>query len=193
VSAPADLGYRVDVQIDRRAVHVPRASTLGYGKYRAQPGDWIVWSFPISDSDDTARGPDSIGRVLGRVAYAPAIGTDGRAIRNWIAVLRLSSEGTHASVYWVNPEWVSRVHAHRADIGAFWQWFASDAAIANGYAWTIAAGHYGALSANQADPDSLPNGTDWSFAAKLARFAEYWDRAGSVIRDLFGDRIVRGA
>lgn len=58
-----------DATIDRKAVRLPNACTLGYGKYRAQYGDLVTFKEHYTDSTYGTR----IGRVAGRIVYAPAI------------------------------------------------------------------------------------------------------------------------
>jgi len=73
---------RTDATIDGRQVHVPNASHLGYDKWVAQVGDWVVWSYEPGTGD-------CIGRMIGRVHYAPPCG-ETPAIKDYIEVLQLS-------------------------------------------------------------------------------------------------------
>ena len=62
-------GWRVDVNVEgtipfvltNKAVHLPNATTLGYGKWRAEPGDFIEFA------DSEASSHRETGRVLGSV------------------------------------------------------------------------------------------------------------------------------
>ncbi len=161
---------RRDATIDRRFVRCPKASTLAYGKWRAQVHDWIVWRYP--ESDGTPGDGPHIGRMIGRIAYAPSLGETGQ-IKDWILVLALSSDHTHAYERWIDPAWVSQVNGPHEDIAAFLTWFASP--TLPDVHWLRHAGEYGTLSANQATDE--PWRTQWSFAGKLTHFAEYWERA----------------
>lgn len=92
---------RTDVQIDRKQVHCPNASGIGYGKYKAQFGDIVIAS---------ADGHVTIGRVAGRIAYATAIGEDRGPIRDWLVVVALSSNLTFPMERWINPADVIEVY-----------------------------------------------------------------------------------
>ena len=108
---------RTDAQIDRVQVKLPNASTLGYGKWKAQTGDWIAWDIP---------GNSGFGRVAGRVHYAPAICEDKGPIRDWILVIMFSCEMTSVHEMWVNPEWVTRCYNHNDYQIALWRFMQSD-------------------------------------------------------------------
>lgn len=95
--------HRADASITiagkRAIVKLPNTSALGYGNRTASPGDWIVFDL----GRGTERSDVHYGRVLGRVDAAGWDGADKTPIKGWIAVMRLSSLGTHAFEFWVNP------------------------------------------------------------------------------------------
>jgi hypothetical protein len=147
---------------DRRFVRCPKASTLAYGKWRAQVGDFVVYTYPDG-------GPTETGRMISRIVYAAGFDTV-TDVRNWIEVLTLNQELTHAYVRWVNPDWVSRVYAAAPDTARFLAWYAGPLPaddVIRGMA------EYGTLSANQ--QADYPH---WDFAGKLKSYQEYVDRAG---------------
>ncbi len=140
----------------RQSQYLPNASTLGYGKYRAQVGDWVT--FKAGDQLQ-------IGRMVGRVKDTDPIATEERRPIGFLAVLTLSMELTHAYVRWVDPADVTEVHANVPDIGRFLAWFCGALPDAETCAYL---GEYGALSACQGE-EIIGNGYDASFAAGLAR------------------------
>ena len=87
---------RKDATIDRRQVPCPNASLIGYGKRNAQVGDVIRFE---------EHGRIRLGRMIGRIEYAPAIGETPR-IKNWILAVCLGEDLTHMAERWVNPETV---------------------------------------------------------------------------------------
>jgi hypothetical protein len=90
---------RTDAQIDRKQVYCPNASTLGYGKHKAQFGDVVVF-----EENNTLR----VGRVAGRIKYAPPCG-DTPAIRGHLLVIGLNDSLTSVYERWLNPSDVTRV------------------------------------------------------------------------------------
>lgn len=157
---------RMDATIDGRFVRVPNATHLAYDKWKAQVGDWVRW--------DDDRGFSGIGRMIARVHYAPALG-DSPVINNWIEVLRLNADLTHAYPRWINPAWVRQVHAAVPDITRFLAWFAGPLPNRD---QCIGMAQYGSLSANQ-----QADKPEWDFAGKLARYEEYRTRAGREYSD----------
>jgi len=85
---------RTDATIDRRQVRLPNASTLGYGKWKAQVGDLVVFK--------ETEHHYSHGRMIGRVHYAS--GHDGQPIRDYILVIVLNETLDHTYERWVNPK-----------------------------------------------------------------------------------------
>jgi len=92
---------RTDTIIDRKLVKCPNASTLGYGKWKAQFGDIVLWK----DSEGI-----HIGRVAGRIQYAPALGSETPAIRNHLLIVALSRNHTFPMERWVDPQEVIEVY-----------------------------------------------------------------------------------
>ncbi len=150
---------RTDITIDGRQVRCPHASTLGYGKWKAQLGDWVSWTQP-TDGD---HGVNNIGRMIGRVAYDPQGECTG-----WIVVLSLGMEMTTVFERWVRPEWVFQVHANTPDIARFLAWYAGQLPDVD-YLRRMC--EYGAGKANQ-----NPDWPDWDHARGLERFGEYLAR-----------------
>ncbi len=88
------------IRLDRKQVMLPNASTLGYGLYKAKPGNWIMWS------DD---GHTRIGRVIGRIAEADRVaGKPYDYCVGWLVVMRLYDDMDHAGINWVEPKKVTR-------------------------------------------------------------------------------------
>lgn len=87
---------RTDVTIDRKQVHLPNASTLGYGKFKAQHGDVVLFK------QDPSIGQLTIGRVVGRIASAPRIGDDPD-LRGHLVVVALTQSITSPMERWVDP------------------------------------------------------------------------------------------
>ena len=109
------LKQKADLQIDRKLVICPNASTLGYGKWKAQLGDIIVYQESTYEAKDlsTKVNPHNhtrVARVIGRVAYAPPLESDEKPIRNYLLVSALSEDLTFAMERWVNPEDVIRIY-----------------------------------------------------------------------------------
>jgi hypothetical protein len=95
---------RTDATIDKRQVRCPNASHIGYSKWKAQVGDLIVWR-----EGDLKR----IGRMIGRVHYAPALTGDRAPIRDYILVVGIGDMLQHTFERWVNPRDVERVEKIR--------------------------------------------------------------------------------
>lgn len=81
---------RTDVIIDRKQVYLPNVSTIGYYKIKAQFGDMI-------------RTKDYIGRVIGRISYAPKLSTNDPDVRGWLVCLVFGSNFTFPMERWINP------------------------------------------------------------------------------------------
>lgn len=156
---------REDVTIDRQLVHCPNASTLGYGKYRAQVGDWITYREMYTDGSFNER----VGRMIGRIAYAPPCG-ETPAIKGFILAAVLTCEMTSVAERWINPADVMRVHANAPDIVNFLQWFAGPELTRN-VDWTRRAMEYGCLKPNQ-----NAEWPEWNMTESIKRFQEYYDR-----------------
>lgn len=109
---------RTDCTIDKQQVICRNASTLGYGKYKAQVGDVIAWR-------DSTEGDTRIGRMIGRIKYAPSLMGDKGPVRNYILAVQLGMEMTSISERWVNPDSVYSVQSIR-DHRAVTEYFLSD-------------------------------------------------------------------
>lgn len=108
---------RIDIVIDRKQVHLPNASTLGFGKYKAQYGDCVLFS---------EGGQRTMGRVIGRIAYAPKMDNDPD-LRNYLVVIALGSNLSFPMERWVDPASVSECFNPQdfgnRDIAAFMSFF----------------------------------------------------------------------
>lgn len=91
---------RHDVTIDKRQVTCPNASVIGYGKRNAQVGDVIRFE---------ENGIPRIGRMIGRIAFAPAICGEKKHIEGYILAVCLGIELTHLAERWVDPATVTYV------------------------------------------------------------------------------------
>lgn len=80
---------------DRKKVICPNSSCIGYSSNVAKPGYWISYKNGFDSQ--------SIARVLGRIASPHDVG-------GFLAVMRLSMVGTHASIAWVDPKDVSECY-----------------------------------------------------------------------------------
>lgn len=90
---------RTDVTIDKKQVHCPNTSRLGFDKSKAQVGDLILFS--EGERIITAR-------MIGRIAYAPQC-AETPPIRGWILAICLNDSLDHTFERWVNPADVLRV------------------------------------------------------------------------------------
>lgn len=105
---------RTDAIIDDLSVICPNASTLGYAKLTARRGDLIRYEERYVGG---ASG-DRLARVIGRIAYAPAL-SETPAIKNFLLVLALSDSGTFCYERWIDPKDVREVNAFPAKLFAF--------------------------------------------------------------------------
>lgn len=92
---------RTDATIDRRKVRCPNASMIGWSCKQASVGSLIVF---------TDGGDERLGRMIGRVHYAPVLPGDSRRVKNWILAIVLGSELSHTSERWVDPKTVTRAY-----------------------------------------------------------------------------------
>lgn len=109
---------RNDARIDRKYVACPNASTLGYGKWKAQTGDIVVYRQATYEAKDLKEMTNPyyssrVGRVIGRIAHAPNLDEYGKTIRNYLLIVGLSEDLTAAMERWVNPVDVTRVYDPR--------------------------------------------------------------------------------
>lgn len=116
---------RTDATYDRKQVSCPNASTLGYGKYKAQTGDLIVYREHYTNGTDDAR----LARVIGRVDYAPALDGDREPTRNRLVVLAMATMPSFCFERWINPEDVIEILAIDGEPGdkirRLMEWFLS--------------------------------------------------------------------
>jgi hypothetical protein len=112
---------RTDATIDRRLVQLPHADTLGYGKWKAQTGDFVV--FRTGGKPDG--GFPQIGRVAGRVHRAPALEANEEAVHDWLLVITFSQDMTFVMERWVRPEWVIRCYSPTDKQAALWAFMLS--------------------------------------------------------------------
>jgi hypothetical protein len=118
---------RTDAQIDRQLVKLPNADTLGCGKWKAQLGDLVLFragrykGVPPGDA-----GQPQLGRVAGRVHYAPMLAGDKDPVRDWLLVITLSHDSSFVMERWVHPEWVERCYAPTDKLARLWAFMLSD-------------------------------------------------------------------
>ena len=111
-----EQSMRTDAVIDRVQVICRGASTLGYGKWKAQVGDLILFRQFKEDTTLT------LGRMIGRVHYAPALEGDSKAVHDHILCLCINSMLDYTFERWVDPANVVIVHPmdthspHRRDV-----------------------------------------------------------------------------
>jgi hypothetical protein len=108
---------RTDATIDRKQVICRNSSHLGYSKVTARTGDIVVYS-------EGKEWGTHVARVIGRVAYAPSLGTEP-AIRNYLVVASMSNDLTFVGERWVNPEDVSQVFSVRPETARLLAFFLS--------------------------------------------------------------------
>ncbi len=111
-----------------------KASTSGYSKYTASPGDFVT--FDIGDTVSDIRH----GRVLGRVDAAGWDGANKTPIKGWIAVMMLGERANHAYEMWVNPAWVTFCESQQNHAKFFATLFTASAED------LLRMAHYGSLS-----------------------------------------------
>jgi hypothetical protein len=87
----------------KRKVYLRNASTFGFGKYEAIPGDLISFSYPTNNGEPSEK--THFGRVMGRVDASRESDTIP-AVKGHLTVLVLNDTATHASLRWVDPTWV---------------------------------------------------------------------------------------
>lgn len=107
---------------DMRQVICKNSSIIGYSSNIAKPGHWVMWR---------DIGFRSVGRVIGRIAETDR---GGENCAGYIAVMRLTTELTHAMVAWVNPLFVTHCYAQPPQDLLTWitgsEWVRSKADIA---------------------------------------------------------------
>lgn len=110
---------RTDAIIDKKQVRCPNASTLGYGKWKAQVGDIVLFQ----EGERRTR----VGRMIGRVHYAPTCG-ETPAIRDYLLLICLGDMLSWTCERWVNPADVLEVQSPR-DQEEVLDYFLSDAML----------------------------------------------------------------
>lgn len=117
-----------------KQVILPKASTLGYGQWRAKPGYWILYHVGTENR---------LARVLGRIDETDS---DGMNCTGYIAAIRLMSDASHAFVDWVNPADVT--YCLEKPPSALLAWITGDEWVKNkeNIAHIIAMAQYGTLS-----------------------------------------------
>lgn len=169
--------------------YLPNARTL-CGKYKASPGDFIVWQYPLKDG---SLSEPHFGRMLAMVD-APRESEEIPAVKNNLAVLELEMTMSCCWVRWISPEWVREVRAEVSK--SLMAWFfgiGNEDPVATGDLKTILQlAHRGSLSGNYVDkieycPEckgllNLPMGrgptctSEPGECPRAAREHEAWDR-----------------
>ena len=124
-------GHRACTVYQRTSGYV--GPSYGSGKYKASPGDFIVWK----SGDVTLR-----GRMVGMLD-APADGPSVPAVKGFILVMTLSDDLTHTYPAWVDPKDVVRVINCPRDVVS---WLLSDEFQAMAVEDILYLSHYGTLS-----------------------------------------------
>ena len=94
---------RTDAIIDRKQVRCPNASTLGYGKWKAQVGDLVEFK----EGNKVV-----VGRMVGRISYAPNL-NGGKPLKNYIVAICIDQMLRYTFERWINPIDVTRVERLR--------------------------------------------------------------------------------
>lgn len=98
-----------DATIDGKQVICPNASLLASGTRKARVGCMVTCEH---------NGQTRIARMLGRVAYSPAI-EGAERIENYLLVMMLAEDGTFAYERWIDPKEVTRIFESPAKFAAF--------------------------------------------------------------------------
>lgn len=142
-------GY-IGMRISGGKVYLPGTSTLGYGKYEAEPGDFIVFETKWDKSTSGLQ----YGRVLGRISSHDSVSMGGPDFVGHIAVLWFHNSLAHASLRMVAPKDVVECYdpnADRANLGKFLQFMVSVPINAKNVKHLYAAERYGSLSYHYVD------------------------------------------
>ena len=94
---------RTDARIHNRQTKLPLASTFGFDRWIARPGDLILYVERMLDGHEQTR----MARVIGTVD-APAISLGSPAVKDHICVMTLADNGAFAYERWVDPKDVRR-------------------------------------------------------------------------------------
>lgn len=84
----------------RAATNVFNASTLGYGKWKASPGDYVRFREALTDGGHIV----TFGRVLGQIKETERDGLEDCA--GWLAVAVVADNLTFGYERWVDPSLV---------------------------------------------------------------------------------------
>lgn len=101
---------RTDAKIDGRQVICPNASMIGYSSVKLRVG--MVFTYQDEHGNHT-------GRMIGRVAYAPALAGDAAPVRNHILALVLADDCTFCYERWIDPKDVTRTAPVPSAMAAF--------------------------------------------------------------------------
>ena len=104
----------IGMRVSGGKVYIPNKTTLGYGKYNAEPGDFISWRDPLQGG---GRSDMQYGRVLGRISSHDSESMGGPDFVGQIAVLWFHLHFGHASLRIVKPEHVTNCYDPNADKG----------------------------------------------------------------------------
>ena len=100
-----------DATIDGRQVICCNASLLAGGTRSARVGHMVTCDY---------NGQTRLARVLGRIVHAPAIDCEGgERLENWLLVMMLSDDSTHAYERWIDPATVTRIFESPDRFAAF--------------------------------------------------------------------------
>jgi hypothetical protein len=166
---------RTDCIIDRKRVRCPNATPIGYGQTTARVGDWVTYELDL--------GSLRVGRMIGRVHYAPDTGAGSpelrrTGIKNWLCVATLSTDLTSLSEQWVHPVWVRHVHRNTPDVARFLTWVASPELLLDGDPHKVRRLlDYGAARANL-----QPDEPSWDVTERIKGFEEHEARQAKALK-----------
>lgn len=89
----ATNGHRYRKIAPRAGTYLPKASRIGYGKYRAHPGDLVSWEHD---------GALNYGRVVGRIVECAADGLED--CTGHLVIVALGSTLAFGMERWIAPE-----------------------------------------------------------------------------------------
>lgn len=91
---------RIKVAPRRPSKYLPNASTLGYGKFKARPGDFVTFSEEMSNGNRLA-----VGRVVGVIEETDRDGTDFTG-KEMLLVIMLSDDHSFGYEHWISVDQV---------------------------------------------------------------------------------------
>jgi hypothetical protein len=136
----SSFGLRRAEYSQKTTGYLPNAFTMGYRKYKASPGDLVIWRYKTADGERDAE--RHFGRMLAMV-NAPREGEECPAVKGHIAVLELDISLSHCFVRWVDPDDVCDVTASPEHLVA---WFFGDAPRTWDLETILRLSHRGSLS-----------------------------------------------